>query len=139
MATGPLIGSPAMDKRADRMASLRVEDVVRDAAVKVAGTLVAPMRSAIRAAGGSVQLANEVRVHDGHLNELVMRDRGSKGDVIVGVGGESLYADDAEELEWGSLDSGPRAWVRSTAGQRGFEVTAAWSNELTRGLDRGCR
>lgn len=132
------IDSPDLARRAQRMEACRIEDVARRSAVRTAGTLVRPLRTAARAAGGAV-LANEVQVHDGHLNQLVMREPGSYGDVIVGVSGECPQADRAEELEWGSLEENPRAWVRATAAQHGYDVTARWSAELTTELDRRCR
>lgn len=136
MSSNPLISSPALDRKASRMDALRIEDVARDAAVKTADTLVSPLRRAARAAGGSAALARDVRVFDGHLNELVMRDGAHRGDVIVGVGGESPHADDAEELEWGSLEVNPTAWVRHTVAERAHETVDRWSSELTRELDR---
>jgi hypothetical protein len=134
-----LISSPTMDRRATRMSSTPIELVARDAAATVAQRLVEPMRSAVQAAGGSAALAADVQVYDGHLDELVMRHPGARGDVIVGVGGRSRHADEAEELEWGSLDRGPAGWVRTTAARHGRDVMRMWSNELTRELDRRCR
>lgn len=110
--------------------------VARDSAVIVADRLVAPLRTAAQAAGASRRMVTEIRVHDGHLNDLVMRDRGYKGDVIVGVGGEGRSADEAEELEWGNLDEAPKAWVRTTAARHAADVNRMWSAELTRELDR---
>lgn len=136
MSSGPLISSPVIDRRATRMAALRIEDVVRDSAVVVADKFVEPLRTAARAAGGSAALVSSVQTFDGHLNELVMRDAGHRGDVIVGIGGDSRHADEAEELEWGSIDQAPKAWVRMTAARRGHDVVGMWSNEMTRELDR---
>lgn len=138
MTNGPLISSPTVDRRAARMASTVIEDVVRGAAVEVAGRLVEPLRDALQRGGGSSGVAGAVRVYNFHTNTLVMRERGSAGDVIVGVGGESPHSDEAEELEWGGLYEGPRAWVRGTTGRLGTQVTTMWSNELTRELDRRC-
>lgn len=129
------ISSPDLAKRAAGLAKVNPTLVVRDAAVVAAGRLVTPMRAAASNAGGK-QLASAVQVHDGHLNDLVMRDRGQKGDVIVGVSGEHRQASSAEELEWGGVDSPPTAWVRSTASQHGSAIVSAWSNALTRELDR---
>jgi len=134
-----IISSPRMTRLASRMEACDIGDVARRTAVKTAGTLVTPLRAAVRSAPGGAQVAREVRVHDGHLNGLVMRERAGRGDVIVGVSGDSEQADLAEELEWGGLDTSPRAWVRSTVSQRGPEVIQHWSAGLTRELNRRCR
>lgn len=131
------IDSPALERRASRMAGTDIGLVARTSAVKTAGTLVQPLKSALRQAGGAAA-SRDVRVHDGHLNDLVMREQGRRGDVIVGVGGESQHADTAEELEWGGLDVGPKAWVRATVAQRAFDTVDRWSRELTAELDRRC-
>lgn len=130
------IDSPHLTRVAAGMERTNIGLVAKDAAVTVADMLVAPLKRAATAAGASEEMVSAIQTHDGHLNDLVMRDRGSFHDVIVGVGGESLYADEAEELEWGTPDVAPRAWVRTTAQQRAADVGRAWSNELTRELDR---
>lgn len=121
------------------MGAMDMGDVARVTAVRTArAVLQTPLRRALRAAGGQ-QAASDVIVHDGHLNDLVMRMPSARHDVIVGVSGESRHADLAEELEWGGLDSSPKAWVRQTAGQLGHAVTDRWSAELTTELDKRCR
>jgi hypothetical protein len=80
-------------------------------------------------------MVSAVKVHDGHMNDLVMRERGSFGDVIVGVDGTSPAAEEAEEREWGGLDSPPSAWVRTTAAKVAKDIITMWSNEMTRELD----
>lgn len=133
---GLSITSPHLARVQAGMAKVNIGLVVRDSAVVVADRLVAPLRQAATAAGASKQLIAGIRVHDGHLNGLVMRDRGHFGDVIVGVDGASRAADEAEDLEWGTLDTGPKAWVRSTAARSQAEVHRMWSNEMTRELDK---
>ena len=135
-AKGFSVTSPALARRGARMLKTPIEVVVRDAAVHAAHLLVDPLRRAARAGGASNGLVGAITVHDGHLNDLVMRDHGRKGDVIVGVEGRSRYADEAEELEWGGIDTPPVGWVRTTVASRTRDVRVAWSNELTRGLDR---
>ena len=116
-----------------------IEVVVRDDAVHAAQLLVEPLRRAAKAGGGSDGMVGAIMVHEGHLNDLVMRDHGRKGDVIVGVEGRSRFAGEAEELEWGGIDSPPVGWVRTTVASRTRDVRVAWSNELTRSLDRHTR
>lgn len=118
------------------MQQANVTLIARDSAVHAAGLLQVPLQTAARAAGGSEGMAGAVTVHDGHLNDLVMRDKGYRGDVIVGVSGESRHADEAEDLEWGSPDAAPAAWVRTTTARHGRDVVQMWGNELTRALDR---
>lgn len=130
------IDSPHLARVEAGMERTNIGLVARDAAVTVADMLVNPLKRAATAAGASSGMVSAIQTHDGHLNDLVMRDRGSKGDVIVGVGGENPYADEAEELEWGTPDTAPRAWVRTTAQQRAVDVGRAWGNELSRELDR---
>jgi hypothetical protein len=130
------ISSPDWAKRAAGLAKVRPQLVVRDAAVVVAERLVEPLRASARAAGASQGMVGNVRVHDGHMSDLVMRDQGHRGDVIVGVDGFSRHAEEAESLEWGSLDERPMAWVRTTAARLHREVSTMWSNEMTRELDR---
>jgi len=76
------------------------------------------------------------------LDDLVRRagllvDQGADlldvGGVKAGPGPE---VGEAEELEWGGIDAPPTGWVRTTAASRARDVRVAWSNELTRGLDR---
>ena len=128
--------SLAWAKRGAGMQRANITLIVRDSAVHAAGLLQAPLQQAVRAAGGSAALAEAVTVHEGHLNDLVMRDAGHRGDVIVGVSGENRHADEAEELEWGSVDAAPAAWVRTTTARLGHDVVTMWSNELSRALDR---
>ena len=130
------ITSKDWERRAKRLAAVNVGLVVRESAVVVAHRLVPPLQQALRAAGGSAAAAGDVQVHDGHLNQLVMRNQGQRGDVIVGVSGESRHADEAEELEWGGIDTPPRAWVRTTAAKSARDVHTMWGNEMTRELDR---
>lgn len=130
------ISSPDLQRRQSGMERTNLGLVARDSAVVVADMLIAPMRQAAAAAGASAGMQAEIRTHDGHMNALVMRDRGSFGDVIVGVDGHAAHADEAEDLEWGTPDTAPYAWVRTTAARRGHDVMRAWGNELTRELDR---
>lgn len=147
--------SATFDRRAVRMQRVDVGLLAREAAVVIADRLVEPLQQAARAAGGSEEMVSAIETHDGHLNDLVMLERGDKGDVIVGVGGESPYAEEAQVLEWGGRmleavavrgnalalaqeTQSPKAWVRMTAARRGRDVTTMWSNELTRELDRRC-
>lgn len=131
-----MISSPDIQRRASGLERVNVGLVARDSAVVVADRLVAPLRQAAATAGGSSGLVSAIQAHDGHLSQLVMRDRGSYGDVIVGVDGHSRHAQEAEDLEWGTLESPPTGWVRTTAAARGRDVTTMWSNEMTRELDR---
>lgn len=130
------ITSPDFAKRAARMQSVHIGIVARNAAVIVATKLVDPLRAAATASGASGGVIQDIKVHDGHLSDLVMRDHGNRADVIVGVDGHSKHTDEAEELEWGGLDSPPRAWVRTTVTKRSRDIVRDWSNELTRGLDK---
>ena len=137
-SNGFSVTSPAIARRAGKMQRTPIEVVVRDAAVHAASKLVEPLKRAAAAAGADRGLVGAVSVHEGHLNDLVMRDRGHRGDVIVGVSGDSKHAEAAEELEWGGLEAGPKAWVRTTVAHHARDVRTSWSNELTRGLDRRC-
>lgn len=130
------ITSPRLNHVEAAISKLNIGLVARDSAVIVAEKLVDPLRTAAQHAGASRQMVADIRVHDGHLNELVMRDHGSRGDVIVGVSGEARSADEAEDREWGTLDEPPRAWVRTTAARRAADINRMWSAELTRELDR---
>lgn len=133
------ITSPRLAHVESAITKLNIGLVVRDSAVTIAGRLVPPLQQAAQRAGGSRQMVAQISVHDGHLNGLVMRNRGSYGDVIVGVDGASRVADEAEELEWGSLEAGPAAWVRTTAARHAADVHRMWSDEMTRELDRRTR
>ncbi len=133
------ITSPHLGRVKAGLSKVKIELVVRDSAVVVAQRLVDPLRKSFQAAGASSELVADIRVHDGHLNDLVMRNRGARGDVIVGVGGESRSADEAEELEWGGLYSGPKAPVRLVAARSSADVHRMWSNEMTRALDRAVK
>jgi hypothetical protein len=130
------ITSPHLARVQAGMERVNIDLVIRDSAVVIADRLVQPLQQAATAAGASKKLVATIRVHDGHLNDLVMRDRGHFGDVIVGVDGASPVADEAETLEWGSLETGPRAWVRTTAARNAAQVHRMWSDEMTRELDR---
>jgi hypothetical protein len=130
------ISSPDIQRRAAGLERANITLIVRDSAVKVADRVVGPLRQAAAAAGASSGLQIAIQVHDGHLNSLVMRDRGSYGDVIVGVDGTNRHADDAEDLEWGTFETPPTGWVRTTVAARRHDVHARWSNEMTRELDR---
>lgn len=133
------ITSPRLTHVAAAMDKVKIELVVRDSAVVVADRLVPPLKQALQNAGGSAGLVADVRVHDGHLNDLVMRGQAARGDVIVGVGGESRHADEAEDIEWGTLYEGPKAPVRVTAARSSADVYRMWSNEMTRELDRAIK
>lgn len=130
------ITSPDWERRARGMARTNIHLVARDAAVVVGEKLVVPLREAARRGGASEQLVAAIDVHDAHSSALVMREHGDRADVIVGVDGLSPQAEAAEELEWGSMESRPVGWVRSTYEARKRDVVTMWSNELTRQLDR---
>lgn len=130
------ITSPRLSHIAAGMERVNIGLIARDSAVNVADRLVQPLRQAAARGGASARVVKDIRVHDGHLNDLVMRNTGHFGDVIVGVDGSSIAADEAEELEWGSLEASPKAWVRTTAARSSAEVHRMWSNEMTRELDR---
>lgn len=130
------IDSPDIRRRAAGMERVNIGLVVRDSAVTVADRLVDPLRQSAAAAGASSGLQDAIQAHDGHLNGLVMRDRGSFGDVIVGIDGASRHADEAEDLEWGTAETAPTGWVRTVAAARARDVHGMWGNEMTRELDR---
>lgn len=138
MAGKPLVASPDWEQRAKRIAGVDIHAVVRDSAVSVARGLVQPMQQAARAAGASARLVGNIRVLDHHTNTTVLRHPANHGDVIVGVSGESRYAAEADELEFGGLDTPPTGWVRVTTAQHAARIRKAWSAAMTNELDRRC-
>lgn len=133
------IESPVLARRAAKMERTRIEDVAHRSAKKVAPEARSLLRIAARSAGGSVQMARAVTIHDGHDNDLVMLQRGHAGDVLVGVSGSSPHADEAEALEWGGPEENPTFWVRGFVTDHGPALMRAWSAALTTELDRRCR
>lgn len=136
MAGKPLIASPDLARRARRLAAVNIEGVVRTTAVDAARTLLQPLRTAAKAAGASPRLVQNIRVQNHHTSVTVMRHPANHDDVIVGVPGESRYAPEADELEFGGPDTPPTGWVRTTVMQHAPRVRAAWSAGMTAELDR---
>lgn len=117
--------------------SLNITTLTQATTATVATRFVAPLRESASTAGASKAAVAQIAVHKvDNSNDLVMRQQGQAGDIIVGVSGHSPEADVLDELEWGSAAESPRAWVRNFHTHNAHEVYDAWSNELTSELNR---
>lgn len=118
-------------------ATLDLVKLTQAATATVATQFVKPLQESASTSGASKKAVGEIAVHKvDNPNDLVMRQRGETGDVMVGVTGHSPEADSLDELEWGGVAEGPRAWVRNFHTHHAHEVYDAWSSELTNELNR---
>jgi hypothetical protein len=131
-----LISSPDIARRAAALAKVDATELARTTAATAAKTLVTPLQSAFKRAGGSATVVSAVQVISNDPGDSVMRTPVSDGAVIVGVPSYSPAAEEADSLEWGDMRSGPAAPVRTVAKAQGRAAVDRWSKELTKGLDK---
>lgn len=116
---------------------LDIAEVARSATLSVAAHTVKPLRAAAKAAGASKETVDSIAVSVvSNDNDLVMRQRPDIGDITVGVSGHAPGAEEADDLEWGSMEQTPRAWVQGYHAHNESSVYESWSHELTNELNR---
>ena len=129
--------SAAFQRASVAAVQLDITQVTRTATTTVAARSVKPLRSAAKAAGASSAVLDAISVHTvDQDNDLVMRQRPEIGDITVGVSGHADGAQEADDLEWGSMEETPRAWVQGYHAHNAGVVYEDWSRELTNELNR---
>lgn len=129
--------SAAFKRASVSAVQLDIAQVTRTATTTVASRSVKPLRAAAKAAGASSAVLDAISVHIiDNDNDLVMRQRPEIGDITVGVSGHAAGAEEADDLEWGSLEQTPTAWVQGYHAHSAGAVYENWSRELTNELNR---
>lgn len=132
--------SAAFKRAADAMATVSISEVVVAATMRTASESISGLRDSAKSAGASRSMVGAVTVLQApSAADLVMRQRAEPGDIMVGVSGHSDHAEEADDLEWGGVSEGPRAWVRNWHSHNQGAVNAQWSDALTTELTRRLR
>lgn len=133
------VTSPRLDRLATRMRKVDiVDDVIVPAARHTAELFVKELKDAYQHAGASEGLVSAVKVY-WNQDDLTNRERIPHGALCVGLPGSLREADEADELEWGGLDTGPKGVIRNTVASRRKTTVQLYSTRMTRELDRVLR